>query len=624
MKSLKTIVALAILLVATAGLGRTLYIPHIATSNAWESTNLVVDSLNNCGTQGFYLTLYAADGSVVLDRQRYEVQAGQSMAVDLKVLNGVAGEVECGSESMRFRLGYVAKDSSGGGTAEFDLPEKLRDKVVFSTSNYYGQLTWSGFAVFNGSDSSVTVNVTIMTISGQQTATLSIPAKGKVVNYFEAQFGIPFADITNVIFSTDSVSLTGITISGKENEKLLFTGIEKTLYGWKTECERGSEATVYGIAKGGNAVFAFCRSFDKGNFMKVIRSSDGLTLYDQTSLYGNLYPMGMASSEYNDIVLAYGIDTSNSSHPTYFVARVDVDDGTIMWLTPLSEGLDPGFDFNTGFANRICVATDGSTTVQVNLRNKDGYMDRYLLITSNGIILGSTQAAVDMLPTSLVYDPVSGKYYSIYSQYDTNTSKYSKVNFYRNSASSLTGGGSVVDLSTIIPDGGKHHVLVYGGGIMNGTMSLLYNVSVGAIDPYIISGLGEHVSQFVIGTVPVSNFKPASATITSIMSKTGRLGDKVSIVKYEYDKVFAFCGIASWSDFRTLMINFSGMSWTLPVRIWDAEESGGMFTLGYMGHQPLVSGQNAMKKHEVNGKATGLLDMGIIQRVTYGDLLNQF
>ena len=195
--------------------------------------------------------------------------------------------------------------------------------------------------------------------------------------------------------------------------------------------------------------------------------------------------------------------------------------------------------------------------------------------------------------------------------------------FYHNSASTLTGGGSVTDLSTILPDGVKHHVLVYGGGIMNGTMSLLYNVSVG-IDPGMLPALGDHVSQFVIGTVPVSNFKPTSATITDIMNKTGRLGDRVSIVKYKSDKVFAFCGITAWPDYRTLMINFSGMSLTLPVRVWDAVESGGMFTLAYIGHEPLLSDQNAMKNHEPNGKAMLFSDIGIIQRVTYGDLLNQF
>ncbi|NOY23307.1 MAG: hypothetical protein GXO70_07340 [Acidobacteria bacterium] len=503
------------------------------------------------------------------------------------------------------------------------MPSKLSDKVVFSTSNYYNQLTWSGFAVFNGTDAPVTADVTILTANGKAATQLTIPAKEKVVNYFDAQFGVAFSDITGVIFSTDAMALTGVTISGKENEKLLFTGSAGDLNGWKTACG-GTMSTVYGIAGGGDNLLAFCSSWDKGYFMKVIREKDGLTLYDQTSLYSNLYPMGLASSEYNDVVFAYGVDTGNSSHPTYFVARVNVDDGTIMWLKELSDAIDPAFDSNSGFMNRICVATNGSTTVQVNLRNKDGYMDRYLLNINNGTILGSTQAAADMLPTSLVYDPVSGSYYSIYSQYDTNTSKYSKINFYRNSASNLSGGGHAADLSTIIPDGGEHHVLVYGGGIMNGTMSLLYNVSVGAIDPYIISGLGEHVSQFVIGTVPVSNFGPASATITSIMSKTGRLGDKVSIVKYGADKVFAFCGITSWSDYRTLMINFSGMSLTLPVRVWDAEESGSIFTLGYMGHQPLISAHDPMKKHKFNGKRIGFFDEGIIQKVTYGDLMNQF
>ncbi len=314
----------------------------------------------------------------------------------------------------------MAKESSGGGTAEFDLPEKLSDKVVFSTSNYYDQLTWSGFAVFNGSNSNASVNVTIMTTSGETNATLTIPAKSKVVNYFDAQFGVPFTDINSVIFSANSIALTGITISGKDNEKLLFTGTARDLDGWKTECI-GEESSVFGIAKGGDNILAFCQSCNAGStttYMQVIRASDGLTLYNQVNGYADLYPMGLVSRESDGVVIAYGIDIADSSHPKYFVARVNPDDGMLMWQVQLCEADDPSLDSRGGFLNRICVATDGLTSVQANVRGAGtSFMDFNMLNVSDGSVLSSSRVSGDFIPTFLMFDSVSGNYYSIASQY---------------------------------------------------------------------------------------------------------------------------------------------------------------------------------------------------------------
>ncbi len=73
------------------GVSRTLYIPQIHTANdSWE-TNLIVDNLKTPDPQGFYLTLYAADGSVLVDHRYYDVASGQNMTIPLRPLNGVAG-----------------------------------------------------------------------------------------------------------------------------------------------------------------------------------------------------------------------------------------------------------------------------------------------------------------------------------------------------------------------------------------------------------------------------------------------------------------------------------------------------------------------------------------------------
>ena len=582
MKNTRILIWAGFLLLVSLGFSKTYYIPHIHTANdSWE-TYLIADSFYDCGAQGFTLTLYGDDGSVVLDHQYYEVNG--SRVISLRPLNGVTGEVECASRSMRFRLGYVAKDSTGGGTAEFDLPSRLSDKVVFSTSNYYSQLTWSGFAVFNGSDTAVTANVTIMTANGKAATQLTIPAKEKVVNYFDAQFGVAFKDISAVIFSTDSPALTGITISGNENEKLLFTGTGEDRTGWKTKTDN-AYTWVNGLGIANSTVLAFCFRMENSTrwaCMKGMNLLDGSLKFEEIDSYANLFPLGLISSYNYSAAIAYGLDLSDSAHTYFFVARVNPDDGTLLWKTNLAESADLDTVLDNSWREKICVATNGSSTVQAIMRNKDGYMTRALIDLDTGTINAANQTTENLIPTTLVFDSASGYYYSIYSQYDPAVYKYSKVTFYKNYANTLTGGGTVADLSDIFGDGTTHDVLVYGGAVLNGTMHLLYNVCIGSWPSYTkIIPKDVHPSQFIIGTVPVSNFQANNATLM-ITNQTGLMGDAVNIVSYGLNSAYAFCGNVTSDDstFRTHLISYSGAIRTLPVNVRSAS-SNGVFLISY-------------------------------------------
>ncbi|NOZ12045.1 MAG: hypothetical protein GXO69_00180 [Acidobacteria bacterium] len=582
--SKKMLVLAGYLLLAATVFGRTYYIPHIHTANdSWE-TYLIVDNFYDCGPQGFHLTLYSADGSVLVDRRYYEVAGGQSLVVSLRPLNGVAGEVECGSNSMRFRLGYVAKDSTGGGTAEFDLPSKLSDTVVFSTSNYYNQLTWSGFAVFNGSDSDVTANVTIMTVNGKAATQLTIPAKEKVVNYFDAQFGVAFSDITGVIFSADANALTGITISGNENEKLLFTATGADRSGWKVR-NHVSYSWVNGLGLASNTVLAFCFRMENSTrwaYMKGITPLDGSVCFEESDSYTNLFPVGLVTDFSNSVAIAYGLDLSDSTHTYFFVARVNPDDGTLLWKTNLAESVDLNTFVDNRAKQRICVATNGSSTVQANMRNKDGFMTRALIDVNTGVIKSASQTAEDLIPTTLIFDSVTGNYLNIYSQYDSASYKYSKVTFYKNNANSLTGVGSTADLSYIFADAITHDVLVYGGAILNGTVHLLYKVSIGSWPSYgKVIPMDAHPAQFIIGTVPANNFWPRTTTLI-VTNETGLMGDAVNVVSYGLNTAYAFCGDVSSDDstFRTHLISYSGLVRTLPINVRSASDNG-VFLIAY-------------------------------------------
>ena len=470
-----------------------------------------------------------------------------------------------------------------------------------------------------------------MTTSGETDATLTVPAKEKVVNYFENQFGVPFSDINSVIFSTNTNCLTGITISGKDNDKLLFTGTGTERDAW---CLRssGDDSTVYGVARVGETVLAVNAATPSGTMnyyanIRGIRVSDGLLLFDQplTDTYPDV-PMGIVNDPAYQVAIAYGMDTSDTLHHYYFVARINPDDGTVMWKKVLGEGIDPSQDIDPGFGNRICVATDGTATVQALLRNKTGHVVAYSLDLSGGSKTSYPETVSEGYPTTLVYDSVTGKYYSIYTQLDAIHSTFSLVGFSSNTPgnlSPLTLGFK--DLSAAIPDGLAHHVLVYGGAIHNNVMTLLYNANIGVSGPLTYNCLMP--SEFLSGTValPAFDISTASAEVTGL---TDTLGDTVNIVKDEANDVYGFCSQSPWS-YSTLLIELSAPSpksylgsWRIPIVVTAASDNK-KFLLGF---KKVWSSNSFSSPKRGNGKTTSIYYMndGFVQRIGFVDLMNKY
>ncbi len=198
------------------------YLPHIHTSSdAWE-TYLIIDRVVN-GNADYTLTLYDEDGNVV-NTLSGTIPANIEYRLSLRELGGVTGTFVTKNYPIRVRLGYIAKEDLGGGTAEFALPYSLSTQVLMTLSNYYHQLTWSGFALFNGSNEDISVTAYGYKGGTQVVSkTFNMAPHTKVVDYFDNFLGLSdFTDIDSVLFTTESNALTGIVISGKENDKLLF------------------------------------------------------------------------------------------------------------------------------------------------------------------------------------------------------------------------------------------------------------------------------------------------------------------------------------------------------------------------------------------------------------------
>ncbi|NOZ12046.1 MAG: hypothetical protein GXO69_00185 [Acidobacteria bacterium] len=524
MKSLRLMSMVGVLFFTFLGFGRTYYIPHIHTgSDVWE-TYLVAENEDSNNAHSFSMTLYAADGSVVLDSRAYTVSAGTQTLVSLRAFGGVDGEVECGSNFMRFRVTYKAGEDSGGGTAEFELPSTLKQVAVFSPSVYLGDMTWSGFAVMNGGEETATVVVNLLKTDGSHISwgTLTIPPHGKVVNYFEDAFGVPMDQLTSVVMRTDQKALAGITITGKENDKLLFTPVGTSGNGWNYSSK--SYGTVYGVAAGTENDFVLERvplglkGATSSLYLMAVNHYTGDIVGKETILSREYYPYGMASSPDGAVVIIYGVYYEDFNNRDYFVSRVNTAGAAILWTKHLDANQFSVFTIDGNFNVRIVAASSGNT-IEVVLVDESSYEVRYLLNPSDGSQIDRKvfSTPTSRIPTALVYD--TG--YSIYAGLGTalddgslkngGTGMYSHIYLFTNNDTSLTGTSTIWDASGIISDSALHHVFVAGATAFAGDLYFVMMASVGeAINGGGIStGFAMQPAQVVAAHVSLDSLNPA-------------------------------------------------------------------------------------------------------------------
>jgi len=573
------------------------YIPHIATSSAWE-TSLIVDNLSTLESCQFQLTLYDDTGTIIVDHQSYTVSASQRLVVPLGGGSATNGFVDCPSQAMRFRLAFIASDASGGGTAEFDLPQTRVRTAVCSPSTYYSQLTWSGFALCNATDTDVSVQAIALTSSGTVSLPMTIPAHTRKVDFFDHLFGVDLAAITSVVFEADTDALTGIAISGNENEKLLFTQAMTYRRGWeRVDVDNGQ--LVVGIGTVNDAVLALCMDYSWSTvtpYLSAYRLSDGIQLYRQTTGFQNTRMLSMVTDDDHDVALVSGVDLSDTNNPVFFVSRVNPATGETLWRTTVANA---GEQLYSPLMFPPRMATDGTETALCMVQDKDGNMvASHLNLETGTINLTYSYTSAPMVPTTVLYDADTDRYFAICSVLNTTTETYDSVAFYDILPQGGTGGALMNMASVLIPDGISHrHVFVYGGAIQNGVMRLIYNIGVG-MNP-LWGGFPSTPSQYLIGSVSLSSFTPQDAD-HQLTDLTGHVSDRVVILPYGTDNAIAFCSNMASSNRHTFVISFSDYARTLPMRLYDAgwvtTYAGPMLTIGYTRSQPYDPSVNLKRK----------------------------
>ena len=88
-------------LLASAGLAKTYYIPHVAGSSAW-TTVLVFNHTGGFDPAKAHMELYDADGSIIATLV-VNLESGQTREYRLRDYGAVAGKVVCPSDMVSVR-----------------------------------------------------------------------------------------------------------------------------------------------------------------------------------------------------------------------------------------------------------------------------------------------------------------------------------------------------------------------------------------------------------------------------------------------------------------------------------------------------------------------------------------
>jgi len=312
------------------------YIPHIHTgSDAWE-TYLVLD--NSIEPELDATVYYYDSNGTLINRENLTINGNSNLTVSLREKGAVAAMVYTGSSYLRVRLGYIAKEDLGGGTAEFSPATKLSQRLLMNTSNYYDQLTWSGFAVWNATDKYLDVIFKAYSEEGELARkTITMAPYHKIVDFFDSFFGLPdFKNIVSITVETDYPALCGVVISGKENDKLLFSSpLMPTYYVNHTETFDGNLTTTNIVYTSGDQKYhTFVYSDYENSYFHVSWNYHGISemITDNRANY-NMDIQYIAASEDENAIYLFGTSGNN-----YKVVKIDVTgNSNNEWQTVLGE-----------------------------------------------------------------------------------------------------------------------------------------------------------------------------------------------------------------------------------------------------------------------------------------------
>ncbi len=202
----------------------TLILPHIANQwNTWKN-RLIADNTGDT-PETLALTLYSS-GTEVLADYAVNISAGHTLVINLNDyagLNPDFGLIQNSSSKVALRQSYRAVQQ--GGLAEFILTDTASENLNFTfPTGFSDRLNWMGLAVANPGNDTATATATAWKGGIAIAAVpLSLSPHTRLADILSALFdSIGGLGADRVTVNSD-LPLSGINISGMDQERLLFT-----------------------------------------------------------------------------------------------------------------------------------------------------------------------------------------------------------------------------------------------------------------------------------------------------------------------------------------------------------------------------------------------------------------
>ncbi len=201
------------------------FIPHIASSPQWK-TNLAIDNIDDSLLE-ILVTQRKDSGEFMLNSVFVDPYDSYIFPLEF----GDWGIVEIKKGKCLLRETFVNTEENGKGIAEFYLKPTVYRTLEYVLPNYNANnLTWMGISILNPWDSETSVTLTAYNSDGNivESNSITLNAKSHIATYIDTLFpSVTFKDISK-IHLTSILPVTGINISGYNNERLLFTPATKS------------------------------------------------------------------------------------------------------------------------------------------------------------------------------------------------------------------------------------------------------------------------------------------------------------------------------------------------------------------------------------------------------------
>ncbi|MBP7867227.1 MAG: MBL fold metallo-hydrolase [Acidobacteria bacterium] len=214
----------------SAAPGGLLYMSHMGDDPNALANRLVFD---NTGTVQVQASVRLYRSGALLRQLPVTVNGGRTVVLDLNASSSAdmpdCGTVDAGGGFTFVRQSFTHKTEKG--TAEFLLTGSAATQLTYNYPGYVaGRVQWMGLAVYNPSDSDITLSLTAVK-NGAVVAANTVPlgARSRLAMMLEYLFpGHTFQEIERVIVSCPTANLAGINISGYGVSRLLFTPAFRT------------------------------------------------------------------------------------------------------------------------------------------------------------------------------------------------------------------------------------------------------------------------------------------------------------------------------------------------------------------------------------------------------------